>query len=135
MIGYVLDASVAAVWLFEDEADPLAEAALVALAHGSAAVPSLWHFELRNCLLSAERRGRLTEAAATERLAALAGLPILTDHAPRLDIAMALARTQGLTFHDALYLELAQRHGVPLASLDRGLVRAAQASGVAVLSG
>jgi len=38
-----------------------------------------------------------------------------------------LPRTQGLTVYDASYLALAQQLGVPLATLDTELMRAAQA--------
>jgi predicted nucleic acid-binding protein len=37
-----------------------------------------------------------------------------------------LARRHGLTVYDASYLELAQRHGVALATLDAALAEAAQ---------
>ena len=38
---------------------------------------------------------------------------------------MALARKRKLTVYDAAYLELAQRERLPLATLDRGLEKAA----------
>jgi len=46
---------------------------------------------------------------------------------------MALARRHRLTVYDAAYLELAQREGVPLATLDGALAAAARAEGVPVL--
>ncbi|HJW78510.1 MAG TPA: type II toxin-antitoxin system VapC family toxin [Beijerinckiaceae bacterium] len=46
---------------------------------------------------------------------------------------MALARRHRLTVYDAAYLELAQREGVPLATLDGPLAAAARADGVPVL--
>ena len=46
---------------------------------------------------------------------------------------MALARRHRLTVYDAAYLELAQREGVPLATLDGHLAAAATAEGVPVL--
>lgn len=57
-------------------------------------------------------------------------LPITTDTetAPRaFREVMTLARSQKLTTYDAAYLELAIRRGVPLATRDKALVRAADA--------
>ncbi len=45
---------------------------------------------------------------------------------------MALARKRRLTVYDAAYLELAKREGLPLATLDRELEKAAVAEGVAL---
>ena len=45
---------------------------------------------------------------------------------------MTLARRHSLTFYDAAYLELAKREGLPLATLDRDLEKAAIAEGVAL---
>ena len=51
-------------------------------------------------------------------------LPIRTDMEPDMDIAFALAERHGLSFYDAIYLELAKRHTAPLATLDKALARA-----------
>ena len=45
---------------------------------------------------------------------------------------MALARKRKLTVYDAAYLALAKREGLPLATLDRDLEKAAIAEGVAL---
>ncbi len=130
MSDLVLDASIAAAWLFQDESEPRAEAALARLAEQSALVPQLWRLEIRNVLLTAERRGRLAADEAVEALDALSELPILTDTTPDLDAAWALARAHQLSYYDALYLELAQRRNGTLATLDTALARAAKAAGV-----
>ena len=57
---FVLDASIAACWAFEDEDHPVAAAALDRVRSDEARVPSLWWFEVRNTLMVNERRGRLT---------------------------------------------------------------------------
>ena len=46
---------------------------------------------------------------------------------------MQLCDRFGLTPYDAAYLELARRRGLPLATLDGELVRAAQAENVSLL--
>jgi len=52
---------------------------------------------------------------------------------PRQDVdLLALARERRLTVYDAAYLELAIREGLPLATLDRALEKAAVAEGVAL---
>ena len=130
---FVLDASVAASWLLDDEDDPDASAALERLGQEDALVPQLWHIEIRNCLLVAQRRRRLSNNDLGERLRALAGLPVRTDADYDPDSSFALAQEHGLSFYDALYLNLAQRRCVPLATLDRALRRAAAAEGVAVV--
>jgi predicted nucleic acid-binding protein len=48
---------------------------------------------------------------------------------------LALARREGLTAYDACYLELAMRRGLPLASTDRALRKAAVELGVSLLPG
>ena len=132
MSRIVLDASITADWLLADEFDPRATAALAWLRRDGAIVPPLWHYEVRNALLTAERRGRVTQTDASERLDALKGLPILTDQEVGLPEAFELARRHRLSFYDALYLELATRHAAPLATLDAALARAALAEGLHV---
>lgn len=128
----ILDASVAAVWLLKDETEPRAEAALERLAEVGAIVPQLWHFEMRNVLLVAERRGRVSAEQTTAFLDALRALPIRTDTAPDYAAALELARAHGLSFFDALYLELARRRNGDVATLDSALARAAVAAGLSL---
>lgn len=130
---FVLDASVAACWLLDDEDDADASAALERLANEDALVPQLWHVEMRNCLLVAHRRQRLSDDDLSERLRALAGLPVRTDADVDLDSSFVLARKHGLSLYDALYLNLAQRRGIPLATLDKALRRSAASEGVVVV--
>jgi len=46
-----------------------------------------------------------------------------------------MARAHRLSVYDAAYLELAQREGLPLATLDADLRRAATGEGVALVAG
>ena len=124
-----LDTSVAAAWVLDDENEPYANAAFSLLPAEGALAPRLWHLELRNVLLSAERMNRLSPVRAGQHLAALAALPIDTDDDTDLNTAYELARTHRLTIYDAVYLELAQRRNVLLATLDNALRRAARAEG------
>ena len=133
MSTLILDASVAVAWLLEDEPDPLAAATLDRVRQDGAVVPQLWHYEVRNALLVAQRRGRLPEGGAAARLTSLGALPIQTDQDADLEAAMELAVAHDLSYYDALYLELASRRQLPLATLDRDLTRAARAEGLEVV--
>jgi predicted nucleic acid-binding protein len=124
---FVLDASVAACWAFEDVDHPVAALALERVRADEACVPSLWWFEVRNTLIVNERRGRLTESDTTAFLRALARLNIAVDRSPDEADVLMLARRRRLTVYDAAYLELARREGVPLATLDTALAAAARA--------
>ena len=130
---FVLDASVATAWLLGEDTALRAEAALTRLDDDEALVPHLWHLEVRNCLLTAARRGRLASDGSEERLNALSDLPIRTDSDPDLDIAFTLAQKHGLSFYDAIYLELAERLAAPIATLDKALARAAAGQGLSLV--
>ena len=132
-MSFVLDASVAACWAFDDEDHPKAAEALDRLRNEEAHAPSLWRLEVYNVLLVNERRGRISEADARLYLASLRRLPIRLDFEPAEAELLRLARTYGLSAYDAAYLELAVRLGQPLATLDRHLAEAASSAGAAVL--
>ena len=130
MSDFVLDASIAAAWLFDDESEPSANSLLIRLQEWAAVVPQHWHLEVRNALIVGERRGRIRPNEVDERLTDLGTLPVRTDLEPDFDAALRLARLHGLSFYDAVYLELARRHGLPLATLDGDLGAAAVVEGV-----
>lgn len=119
-------------WLLA-ETGPTVRAAMTRLESGPALVPMLWHFEVRNALLVAERRGRMKGSEVEHRLRALAEINIVTDRDPDLDSALSLARRRRLSFYDALYLELAKRRRAPLATLDQALLHAARSEDVQVV--
>ena len=135
MSTFVLDCSVALAWLFQDEASPNTDQLLKELRDddSNAIVPNLWRLELGNTLTQAERRGRITATQLTTVLELVRHLPITTDaetDSRAFREVLNLARATSLTTYDASYLELAMRHGLPLATLDKALIRAAR--GVAV---
>jgi predicted nucleic acid-binding protein len=137
-VNVVLDASMTLAWVFEREspherqrADRLLEGLLV----HEAWVPWIWHLEVTNALLVAERRGVLTQARSSDFLTRLSALPIRTDPASPLETrerVTGLGRGFQLSSYDASYLDLALRLGSRLASFDRALLAAASAAGVAV---
>jgi predicted nucleic acid-binding protein len=130
----VLDASVAVAWCFADESTAYTEGVLDLLAAGAEALTaSLWPFEVANALLMGERRKRISVAQVTIVLQRISLLPISIDPI-RPDTAfgqiLSVARQEQLTEYDAAYLELALREGLPLATLDNGLRRAARNAGI-----
>lgn len=130
---FVIDASIAACWAFGDEDHPAATAALERIRSDDAIAPALWWFEVRNTLLAGERRGRLTEAETAAFLRELARFGVLIDRTPDETVVLALARQHRLTVYDASYLELAQRAALPLATLDKELLRAATSLRIALV--
>lgn len=129
-MAFVPDASVAAAWILPDEAATAADRALDRLGQEAAMVPGVFWDELRNLLLSAERRGRIDDGYADASMARLRRLPIRCPGEPDDRDVMALARNHGITAYDASYLALAIREDCELASLDRQLNEAAEAEGV-----
>ena len=133
-MAFVPDASVAAAWVLPDEEAALADLALDRLGAETAKAPGVFWHELRNLLLTAERRGRIDERHADASMARLRRLPIVCPGETDDREVMALARTHRLTAYDASYLALAIHEGCALASLDRRLNEAAAAEGVAPLA-
>lgn len=130
----VLDASVTLAWCFPEESSAGSEAILDLLtAGGEAVAPSIWPHEVANALLVGERRKRITLAQITSALATINALPIVLDSIQVVHVferILPLARQHQLTEYDASYMELALRKGLPLATLDEGLRRAAKNAGI-----
>jgi predicted nucleic acid-binding protein len=131
----VVDSSIALTWCFEDEASPETDDLFGRVRDDGAIVPGLWHLELSNVLLLAEKHGRISRTDIALRLELIADLPISVDQetAPRSwREILTLARAEALTTYDAAYLELAVRRGLPLMTRDRELADAAKRLGLAV---
>jgi predicted nucleic acid-binding protein len=131
----VVDSSIALTWCFEDEASPETDRLFERVRDDGAVVPGLWHLEVANVLLQAERRGRISRTDAARRLMLISDLPIATDQetTPRAwRETLLLARAENLTAYDAAYLELAERRGLPLMTRDTELGAAAKRLGVIV---
>jgi predicted nucleic acid-binding protein len=132
---FVLDNSVVTGWYLSGQSTDYSQAVATRLENDKALVPQLWQLELANVLKTACTRGRLTQASARQILDTLAQLPIDVDAGapPGQRQLFELAMRFDLSSYDAAYLELAMRHGVPLATQDQALRMAAQAAGVDVL--
>jgi predicted nucleic acid-binding protein len=136
MVAFVLDASVALTWVLKGERTSRTEALLDQTEEYGAVVTGLWPIEVANVLLTYERKKIFTAAERMNAIGFFAGLPIKTDDQTgerAWGTAYDLALAHKLTVYDAGYLELALRAGLPLATLDQALCKAATALGVPVL--
>jgi len=135
--GFVLDCSIAVAWCFDDEATDEMDALLDRAQREGAIVPSLWVWEASNTLLAAQRRRRIDREALQERLSMLDMLSLDIDDLGAGPVwrssVLTLAEAESLSFYDATYLELAIRNGLPLATNDAALRRAALRRGVTLL--
>jgi predicted nucleic acid-binding protein len=135
---FVLDNTVTMAWCFAEEATDLSETLLRRLSDltDSAVVPALWLYEVVNVTELAVRKERITAEKARAFLESLADLPIEIENpgvTQMFTFVRALASQYRLTAYDASYLELALRHGLPIASSDKALVKASRAAGVSLV--
>ncbi|GAA3921490.1 type II toxin-antitoxin system VapC family toxin [Microbacterium invictum] len=132
----VVDTSVTLAWLLPDEQSADADEVLARIisSNDTMIAPQLWVQETANVVVSAHRRGRLSEAQASRCLELQSALPLRIDERPVDQSALVAASLRhGLSVYDAAYLLLAERLGLPLATLDRRLADAAAAAGIEVL--
>lgn len=123
-------------WFFGDgrpkELD-YANTVLDAINSQNAIAPATWGLEVANVIVRAEAKDLVTEARSGAFLEMLDGLDIEIDAATfahALSDTLQLARRYRLSAYDASYLELAMRLGIPLATLDENLQKAAKKAGV-----
>lgn len=135
-MSLVLDSSATLAWIYSDETTEPIRHVFDLLSQNGAWVPALWRLEVANILQMGVRRGRHDIAFRDTTLADLALLPINLD--PETDrqawtTTVRLAERHRLTVYDAAYLELAQRRGLPLATLDGDLRTAARTENIVLL--
>ncbi|WP_459554734.1 type II toxin-antitoxin system VapC family toxin [Lacunimicrobium album] len=132
----VLDCSMVMAWLFHDEQTELTDRVQQMMLMQAAVVPSIWSYEVANVLLTAQKKKRITEQDANEFVSNLMVLEIYVDVPSKeeaFDKTLAMARENQLTSYDAAYLELANRLAIPLATLDKDLIRGATSLGVPIV--
>ena len=135
---FVLDASVTMCWLFLDGKPAERAYALKVLdimkqAKTSARVPVTWGLEVSNVITNAEVKGLVREVQSEAFLEMLGVVDIGADSATfskALSDTLQIARRYRLSAYDASYLELAMREGLPLATLDEDLQKAANKAGL-----
>lgn len=126
---FVLDCSAAMTLCFEDESTSDVDVFWDTHRKSRIVVPSLWFMEVANTLVVAERRKRITRQRADESIADLLDFEfdIDTEMSGPLSVSELpdIARKLGLTVYDAAYVELCERTGFPLCTLDKALAAAA----------
>jgi predicted nucleic acid-binding protein len=133
-MAFVLDNSVVSGWLLDNQASVYSEFVAGLLQSSRAVAPPLLPLEYTNVLRTACKRQRIVAAQAQEMLDMLAKLPIDIDMAqPSPKQLLDLALRYDLTSYDALYLDLALRRSLPIATEDRALAHAAEVAGVGVV--
>ncbi len=117
-----------AVTLNEPEKEAIIEATVEAILYA----PLSLHWEFGNALTAMLKRHRIRTSQAAAAIWEYRGLPLnLVD----VDVlqAVTLAETYHLYAYDAYMIVCAQSLGIPLLSLDRRLLDAAEAAGVVVV--
>jgi predicted nucleic acid-binding protein len=135
--AFVVDSSVAIAWTVVSQSSEQTHHLLDQVSTGASfVVPSLWMFEIANSLLVLARRKRIRPEEFMVARQALSSLhPVVDDEGPRFALGKItdLAEKYKLSVYDAVYLELADRRGLPLASRDYDLNHAARRVGVNTL--
>lgn len=129
----MIDSSIALAWFLPDEGNPVADRILIEVTKGGAYVPPLFPVEFGNGLVMAVRRKRIDREYRRQTFERISELGLTTDREGDDRVwmdAVGLADEHGLTLYDSTYLELALRTGLPLATLDKRLARAALETGV-----
>ena len=130
---HVIDTS-ALIRLFIPDGPALPEAEL-ALSRASTGgdtllAPDLILVEIANVLLRKLRRGELSDQEHDELLPLMLKLPLrIVEHSTLILQASALARNHKLSAYDAIFLALAQHHGVRLLTCEDGLAKVARTIG------
>lgn len=130
----ILDASVALAWCIEDEKNPYSSAVLNrVIKGGEVLVPALWRYEVVNIFLKSERRKRITREDIDTFIEDLSEVEYeveITTYLRAFTTILELGYKERLRFHDAAYVELALLKGLPIATLDKGMISAARSLGI-----
>ena len=138
MKAFVLDNSVSMRWLLSSDKksdQSYSEKVLKSMLNARAYVPNLWHLEATNVLLSAKKRSEIDAGEIEIFISQLENLPVHTDTSTSkqaFNRTLALADAYRLSSYDAAYLELAIREGLPIATLDKNLIKAAKKAGIEI---
>jgi len=133
MADFVIDNSIVMAWCFDDEISTYADDVLGGLEVTAAIAPAIRPLELGNVPAVAEWRKRLNEADSIHFLALIGDLPITVIQEPAWRMTreiLALARKRQISTYDPSYLDLAMRKGLPIATRDSGMKKAAMACNV-----
>ena len=132
-MSLVLDSSATLAWIFSYETTEAIRSIFVQVIARGAVVPALWRLEVANSLTTAVRRGRIERAFHDSALADLGELGVTVDantDENAWGATLSIADRCKLTVYDAVYVELAQRRRLPLATLDGAMAAACDELGL-----
>lgn len=135
-MSMVLDASITFAAYHQDEVTPVIEAVIRDAARFGASAPPFWKIEIANILQIQVRKKRYDAQERDRILRNIANLDVGIDlDSPNYlwSTTIDLANRHKLTVYDAIYLELAIRRRLPLATLDGELRDAATREGLTLL--
>jgi predicted nucleic acid-binding protein len=121
----------ALTWCLPNQASPMSVAVLKRIQREGAVVPAIWHIEMANILGLKVRDGFLSQRELEDALVLLQLLDIVTDEvSPRLDHLLPLMAEYRLAAYDTIYLDLAKRKNIVLATFDKEMREAARRNGI-----
>jgi predicted nucleic acid-binding protein len=130
-VALVADNSVIVAWFVPSQATAYSRRCNERARREAVFVPSLWETEFANVILLLVKRGILARHHAVTAFRHASRLPLTVDREPvRSERLFEIGERHGLSAYDATYLELAGRRGVPVATQDARLKRAAQDAGM-----
>jgi predicted nucleic acid-binding protein len=134
-VDFILDASFALRWCFEDEISAAAESVLTQLQDqkDTALVPGIWPHELLNGLGKGITRGRIERPKAFMLWQEIRALPVRVVEIPVDEKLLELALQHNLAVYDASYLSLAMMRRLSIATGDGKLQTAAQSIGIGII--
>lgn len=134
---FVLDTSVTSAWRIPAYRNIYPNRVMTRIIRSIAVVPENWALDVAEQMRLAVTAGKITDLEATRFLTGLWSLQIWIDNETPLRVSsdiFALANSHNITIGEAAFLELAIRLGLPLATIDPTLTRAANAAGVSIFT-
>ena len=132
---FVVDSSVALCWMLPEQESDDSVRLLRSAEENGVVVPALWFLEVANQLGMKRRIGRITERTVREATFLIERLKLIV--IPVDDVfpagLLGFMDSYQLTAYDAVYLQLAQRMQLPVATFDKALIAAAPLAGVVLL--
>jgi predicted nucleic acid-binding protein len=133
---FVLDASLALRWCFQDEATEATESLLTLLQNQEALawVPGIWQHEVLNGLGKGITRGRVDRQRAFLLWQEIRELPLRIVEIPIDRKLLELALEHNLAVYHACYLSLGMTHRLAIATLDGKLQLATKKAGLDIIA-
>ncbi len=124
----VVDSSCFISFIYNDEYSAYADHALrqIYAQDGTALVPRIFWLETANTLLLTKRRGRISSEWYQKYCDSLHRFIAQTVQTHPLNELLILAEQHHLSLYDSCFLSVAMKWRVPLATLDKALIAAAQ---------